>query len=77
MEHILSPHISPVSATASQVIPWLRYVSASDPQRIKNTTAVANLTCLATKGLKTPRDETDEICGLVPVDLLNRVINEK
>ena len=30
----------------------------------RNTTAVANLTCLATKGLKPPRDETDEISGL-------------
>ncbi|MEO2048866.1 MAG: hypothetical protein ABGX16_20100 [Pirellulales bacterium] len=29
-----SPHISPVSATASQVLPWLRYVSACDPQRV-------------------------------------------
>ena len=61
----VSPHISPVSATASQVLPWLRYVSVHDPQRVKNTPAVANLTCLATKGLKTPRDETDEICGLI------------
>jgi hypothetical protein len=26
-----------------------------------------NLTCLATKGLKTPRDETDEISGLIPL----------
>jgi hypothetical protein len=66
-----SPHISPVSATASQVLPWLRYVSVPgtaaqlwSPQRVKNTTAVVNLTCLATKGLKTPRDETDEISGL-------------
>jgi hypothetical protein len=42
----------------------MRYVSASDPQRVKNTPAVASLTCLATKGLQTPRDETDEICGL-------------
>jgi hypothetical protein len=65
------PHISPVSAMASQVLPWLRYVSASgtaaqlwSPQCVKNTPAVANLTCLATKGLKTPRDETGEISGL-------------
>jgi hypothetical protein len=61
---ILSLHISPVSATASQVLPWLRYVSVCDPQCVKNTPAVASLTCLATKGLKTPRDKTDEICGL-------------
>jgi hypothetical protein len=47
-----SPHISPVSATASQVLPWLRYVSVHDPRaQKKNTTAVVNLTCLATKGL--------------------------
>jgi hypothetical protein len=59
-----NPHISPVSATASQVVPWLRYVSVPgtaaqlwSPQRVKNTTAVANLTCLATKGLTTPRDD--------------------
>ena len=45
-----SPHISPVSATAFQVLPWLRYVSARDPQRVKNTSAAADLTCLATKG---------------------------
>jgi hypothetical protein len=60
----VSPHSSSVSATASQVLPWLRYVSAHDPQRVKNTIAVVNLTCLATKGLKTPRDETGEISGL-------------
>jgi hypothetical protein len=30
-----SPDISPVSATASQVLPWLRYVSVHDPQRVK------------------------------------------
>ena len=47
----VNPHISLVSATASQVLPWLRYVSACDPQSVKNTPAVANLTCLATKGL--------------------------
>ena len=40
-------------------------VSVRDPQRVRNTTAVANLTCLATKGLKPPRDETHEISGLV------------
>ena len=45
---------------------WLRYVSVRDPQRVANTTAVANLTCLATKGLEPPRDETVEICGLDP-----------
>jgi hypothetical protein len=51
-----SPHISPFSATASQVLPWLRYVSVPgttaqlwSPQRVKNTPAVVNLTCLATK----------------------------
>jgi hypothetical protein len=59
-----NPNISPISATASQVLPWLRYVSVHDPQRVKNMTAVVNLTCLATKGLKTPRDETDEISRL-------------
>ena len=47
---VLNPHISPVSATAFQVLPWLRYVSARDPQRVKNTSAVTDLTCLATKG---------------------------
>ncbi|MEO2048318.1 MAG: hypothetical protein ABGX16_17340 [Pirellulales bacterium] len=35
----------------SQVLPWLRYVSVHDPQRVKNTPAVENLTRLATKGL--------------------------
>jgi hypothetical protein len=44
----LNPNISLVSATASQVLPWLRYVSVHDPQRVKNTPAVVNLTCLAT-----------------------------
>ena len=70
-----SPDVSPVSATASQVLPWLRYVSAHDPQRVKNTPAVANLTCLATKGLKTPRDETDETSGLgMTVESISTVI---
>jgi hypothetical protein len=57
-QSLLSPHISPVSAMASQVLPWLRYASAPgpaaqlwSPQRVKNTPAVANLTGLATKGL--------------------------
>ncbi|MEO2046185.1 MAG: hypothetical protein ABGX16_06380, partial [Pirellulales bacterium] len=57
----------PVSAAAAQVLPWLRYVSPGDPQRVKNTPAVANLTCLATKGLKSPRDESDEICRLTEI----------
>ncbi|MEO2048638.1 MAG: hypothetical protein ABGX16_18945 [Pirellulales bacterium] len=66
-----SPHISPVSAAAAQVLPWLRYVSPGDPQRVKNTPAVANLTCLATKGLKPPRDESDEICRQAKKMLMN------
>jgi hypothetical protein len=47
-----------------QVLPWPRYVSARNPQRVKTRFQRANLTCLATKGLKIPRYETDEICGL-------------
>jgi hypothetical protein len=31
---------------------------------LANTPAVANLTCLAMKRLRPPRDETDEISGL-------------
>jgi hypothetical protein len=31
-----SPYISPVSAAASQVLPWLRYVSARDPRAQKH-----------------------------------------
>jgi hypothetical protein len=42
-------------------------LNAAFPIYVKNTPAVVNLTCLATKGLKPPRDETDEISGLDPI----------
>ena len=71
----INPHISPVSATVSQVLPWLRYVSARDPQRVKNTSAVTDLTCLATKGLGTPRDETGETSRLTNL-LIDQLRNE-
>ncbi len=58
----------------SQVLPWLRYVSVRDPQRVKNTSAVTDLTCLATKGLKAPRDETDEISRLTLERILGKAL---
>jgi hypothetical protein len=47
-----NPHISPVSATASQVLPWLRYVSACDPQRVKTRLRSQTLHALPRKDLK-------------------------
>ena len=43
----------------------LRYVSAGDPQRVRNTPPVTSCTCLATNQLVPSRDKTGEISGLI------------
>ena len=47
-----------------ELVCGLRYVSAHEPQRVKNTPPVASLVCLATDQLASHCDKTGEISGL-------------